>query len=94
MNKVIIFSHESDIDGLGCVILAKLAFSNIDYILSPNTDSLEIKFREYIDSNKLVRYDKIFVTDLSLYEPSLTMVAESSLKDKVSVFDHHKAAIQ
>ena len=94
MNKVIIFSHESDIDGLGCVILAKLAFSNIDYILSPNTDSLEIKFREYINSNKLDYYDKIFVTDLALYEPALTMVAESSLKDKVLVFDHHKAAIE
>ena len=50
MDKVIIFSHESDIDGLGCVILAKLAFNNLDYVLSPNTDSLETKFREYINS--------------------------------------------
>ena len=94
MDKVIIFSHESDIDGLGCVILAKLAFNNLDYVLSPNTDSLETKFREYINSNKLVYYDKIFVTDLALYESALTMVADSSLKDKVLVFDHHKAAIE
>lgn len=33
------------------------------------------------------------MTDLALYDPSLTMVAESSLRDKVHVFDHHKSSI-
>ena len=93
MNKKIIFSHESDIDGLGCVILAKLAFQDIDYVLAPNIEKLELKFRDYLENQKLDNYDKVFVTDLALYDPSLTKVAESSLKDKVLVFDHHEMAI-
>ena len=94
MNKVLIFSHESDIDGLGCVILAKLAFKEIDYILAPNIEKMEEKFRQCILSKKLDDYSKIFVTDVALYDPALTMVAESELKDKVLIFDHHKMAIE
>ncbi|MCI8498033.1 MAG: hypothetical protein HFG33_01340 [Bacilli bacterium] len=93
MTKKIIFSHESDIDGLGCAILSKLAFESVDCIFAPNIEKLESIFREFIESHKLDEYDDIYVTDLALYDPSLTMVAESSLKNKVHVFDHHKRAI-
>ena len=31
--KVLIFSHKNDIDGMGNVILAKLAFQEVDYKL-------------------------------------------------------------
>lgn len=94
MDSVIIFSHESDIDGIGCIILAKLAFKELHYVLAPNVEKLELTFRDYLKSGKLEQYDKIFITDLALYDPSLTIVAESSLKDKVFVFDHHKRAIE
>lgn len=93
MTKKILFSHESDIDGLGCAVLSKLAFKNVDCIFVPNIEKLELIFREFIELHKLDEYDDIYVTDLALYDPSLTMVAESSLKDKVHVFDHHKKAI-
>lgn len=91
--KNIIFSHESDIDGLGCIILSKLAFEEVDYLLKPNVYKLEKTFRNYIETGNLSQYDKIYVTDLALHNPSLKMVAESSLKDKVLIFDHHKSAI-
>lgn len=94
MEKILLFSHESDIDGLGCVVLAKLAFKNLDYVLLPDIRKLELTFREYIQSDKLANYDRIYVTDLALYDPALTMVEESSLKDRVLVFDHHKMAIK
>lgn len=94
MNKVFIFSHESDIDGIGCIILAKLAFKEPKFVLAPNVEKLELIFRDYLKSGQLEQYDKIFITDLALYDPSLTLVAESSLKDKVFVFDHHKRAIE
>lgn len=91
--KIIIFSHESDIDGLGCIVLGKLAFKEIDHVLVPNVEKLELSFREYVESGDFDQYSRIYVTDLALYDPSLTMVAESPLKDKVKVFDHHKRAI-
>lgn len=93
MKKTIIFSHESDIDGLNCIVLGKLAFCEIDYVLVSNVEKLELSFRKYIESGNLNKYSKIYVTDLALYNPALTMVAESSLKNKVHVFDHHKRAI-
>ena len=94
MDRIIIFSHESDIDGLGCVILTKLAFPETEYVLAPNVEKLELIFRNFLQSGKLENYYKIFVTDLALYDPSLTIVAESPLKDKVLVFDHHKMSIE
>ncbi len=94
MKKTIIFSHDSDIDGLGCVVLSKLAFDNLDYVVVTNVEKLETVFRSYLESSKLDKYDNIYITDLALYDPSLTMVATSSLRDKVLVFDHHKRAIE
>ncbi len=93
VQKNIIFSHESDIDGLGCIVLGQLAFEEVDYVLVPNVEKLEQTFRKYLEAGKLDKYNKVFVTDLALYDPSLTRVAKSSLKDKVLVFDHHKRAI-
>lgn len=93
MNKVIVFSHESDVDGLGNIVLAKLAFNDIDYVLSHDVEALEVTFRKYIETKSLDEYEKIYITDLSLYDPALTMVADSELKEKTLVFDHHQRSI-
>lgn len=92
--KVIIFSHESDIDGMGSIVLGKLAFGNIDYELAPNPKPMELIFRKYLEESKLYDYDYIFVTDLALENPSLDMVyKDEKLNKKVFVFDHHQKAI-
>ena len=92
--KVIIFSHENDIDGLGNIILGKMAFEDIDYVLASNVNVLEAKFRKYLEKGTLYQYDRIFVTDLALYDPSIEMVSKDPvLSKKVLVFDHHKSAI-
>lgn len=93
MQKTIIFSHDADIDGLGNIVLGNIAFQNLEYHLYPSVELLEKDFRNYIESGKLEDYDNIYVTDLALYDPSLTMVEQSSLRDKVHVFDHHQRAI-
>ncbi len=91
--KVLLFSHKSDIDGLGSVILGSVAFSDFTYELFEDVNDLEIKFRNYINLNYFDKFDRVFITDLALYEPSLSMVASSELSKKVLVFDHHQAAI-
>ena len=91
--KRIIFSHESDIDGMGGVILSKIAFDDISYELFPNTDELELKVREYISNKELDKYDFIYITDLSLQRPAIDLVNESNLKSKIRIFDHHQKAI-
>ena len=92
--KTIIFSHESDIDGLGSIILGRIAFGEIDYVLVPNINTLETRFREMLESGELDKYENIYVTDLTLYNPSADIVKNNpTLSKKVIVFDHHKSAI-
>ena len=92
--KVVIFSHESDIDGLGSIILGKIAFKKLDYVLSPNVDTLEVKFRSMLENNKLDEYDNIYITDLMLHKPAIDIVDNDLiLSKKVKIFDHHKSSI-
>lgn len=93
MKKVIIFSHQSDIDGINAIILAKMAFPNLVYQLSPGFKELDAIFNNYFNNNLLNAYEQIFITDLALIEPTLTKVANSNLKDKILIFDHHQMSI-
>lgn len=92
--KVLLFTHKSDIDGMGNAVLAKLAFEEVEYVLC-ETFSLQEKIAKYYNNEKIYDYDKIFVTDLWLEEPTLSKVAnDKKLKDKFFVFDHHKSALE
>ena len=88
--KVLIFSHKNDIDGMGNVILAKLAFKEVDYILC-ETFELDANVMNCIDTQTIYQYHKIFITDLCLNEKSLKRINEDEeLKTKVQIIDHHK----
>lgn len=92
--KVLLFTHLSDIDGMGNAVLAKLAFHDVDYVLC-ETFNLQNEILKYYSDKSIYSYDKVFVTDLWLEEPLLSRVAhDEKLKDKFFVFDHHKSAIK
>lgn len=94
-NRALLFSHKNDIDGIGCVVLALAAFPSVEYILSSNVYELEHEFRDNFQNNNLYKYDKIYITDLSLYNPSVELVSKDPvLSQKVLVFDHHQTAIK
>ena len=92
--KALLFTHKSDIDGMGNAVLAKLAFEEVDYVLC-ETFNLQKEISKYYDDGSIYHYDKIFVTDLWLEEPTLSKVAnDEQLKNKFFVFDHHKSALE
>lgn len=92
--KILLFTHKSDIDGMGNVVLAKLAFDEVDYVLC-ETFNLQNEIAQYYDNGSIYNYDRIFVTDLWLEEPTLSKVAnDKKLNDKFFVFDHHKSALE
>ena len=92
--KVLLFTHKSDIDGMGNVVLAKLAFENVNYVLS-ETFNLQNEISKFYEDGSIYNYDMIFVTDLWLEEPTLTKVAkDKKLQGKFFVFDHHKSALE
>ena len=92
--NVLLFTHKSDIDGMGNVVLAKLAFQKVEYVLC-ETFNLQEEVKKYLDNEKIYSFDRIFVTDLWLEEPTLSEVANNErLRDKFYVFDHHKSALE
>lgn len=91
--KVLLFTHEQDIDGMGSVILGSKAFKNFDYVPC-KTFEIDINFKQYIDNGNIYDYDLIFITDLCLHEPILTFINNDKiLKERVLVLDHHKTEI-
>ena len=90
--KVLIFTHRSDIDGMGGAVLAKLAFSKVDYVLC-ETFNLQDEISKFYDNGSIYEYDQIFITDLWLSEPMLSKVGnDEKLNNKIFVFDHHESA--
>ncbi len=91
--KVLIFTHKSDIDGMGGAVLAKLAFEDVTYVLT-ETFKLQNEIKKYYDNGSIYNYDLVFVTDLWLEEPMRSKVAKDErLKNKFFVFDHHESAL-
>lgn len=88
--KILLFTHKNDIDGMGNVVLSKLAFDKVDYELCGTFDLVK-KVSQYYEDGKIYNYDKIFITDLCLEEPILSIIAsDNKLKGKILNLDHHK----
>lgn len=85
-NKVLVISHEDDIDGLGGVILGYLAFKDIDYMLIHVTEQTEI-----VDFVKNSNYEKVFITDLGLEDKIADEINELGMN--ILHFDHHETSM-
>lgn len=95
MNKILLFTHKSDIDGMGEIILSKIAFGEIDYIMCTNVDNLGIKIMEEYNKGTLYNYDTIYITDLSVKKDVADIIFnDEKIKDKILLFDHHASAIE
>ena len=67
--KIKLFSH-CDLDGIGCAVLAYLAFGrdNVDVEFC-NYDDVDEKVETLLSNSDLRNlYDKIFITDISISE--------------------------
>ena len=72
--KILLFTHKSDIDGIGSVVLAKLAFRKVEYVLC-ETYKLQNEVVKYYDNGNIYDFDKVFITDLWLEEPIISKIA-------------------
>ena len=92
--KVLVFGHKDCIDGMGGVILAKLAFDYVNYELC-DPEELPKLLQDYLDDNSIYTFDKIFIVDLWLTDPLLEEISkDSNLNNKLFIFDHHRSAIE
>lgn len=92
MRKVLLFTHKNDIDGMGSAVLARLAFTYVDYVLC-ETFELQKAIEEYFENGKIYTYDMIYIADLWLEEPMFSRLAtDKRLSGKWIIFDHHKSS--
>lgn len=95
MSKVMLITH-TDLDGVGCAILAYLAYGreNVD-VEYCDYDNVNEKVEEFIEQEELFKsYDTVFITDISVSDDVANMIdALDTLSRRVHLFDHHDTAI-
>lgn len=90
--KYKLFTH-TDLDGVGCAILAYLAFGR---------ENVDVEYCNYNDVNEKVsdfliygtpgEYKNIFITDISVSEELAKMSNKYTVDDLWHLFDHHNTA--
>lgn len=94
--KIKIFTH-TDLDGIGCVVLAYLAFEkeNVD-VEYCNYDDVDNKVEAFMENEDLYRsYDSIFITDISVSDQVASMIdCLDKVERTVRLFDHHGTALR
>ena len=93
--KIKLFTHGADLDGIGCAILAYLAFGR---------ENVDVEYCDYKDVDEKVEtllsnsdlrnlYDKIFITDISISEELAKAIDVWINPFNVRLFDHHATAL-
>ena len=75
---MLIISHRNDIDGMGGVVLLKLACKDVDYILCEDYNINQIFMKEYLEGC-LDKYDKIFITHAGIGDDHVKVVYDHIL---------------
>ena len=83
-----LFTH-TDLDGISCEILGKIAFEEDINVVRCNYGDIDAKVEEFI--NRAEEYDKLFITDISVNKEIADKLL--SVSDKVILLDHHKTAL-
>lgn len=95
MNKKYYMATHTDLDGVGCAILAYLAFGQ---------DDVDADFCDYKNINDRVTdvikaelyygvYDKMFITDISVNDEVAAMIDEKAARLGITLLDHHATAL-
>lgn len=83
-----LFTH-TDLDGVGCAVLAKLAFQNEVDIEYCNYNEINEKVLEYINQNN--NKVPIYITDISVNEEVANLLDK---RGNVQLLDHHPTALE
>ena len=89
--KVKLFTH-TDLDGVGCAIVAKTAFENVSVEYCDYKD-IDEKIVHFIVGGGYAKYDRIFITDISVKEQVAEMINDLFNQGVgFQLVDHHGTA--
>lgn len=86
-----LFTH-TDLDGVGCAILAKYVFGDnvdIEYCECNEVDEKIMNFFE----NTIKPYKHVYITDISVSDKVASEIDSRSWKEKITLLDHHPTAL-
>ena len=86
-----LFTH-TDLDGVGCAVLAKLAFGDDVDIEYCGYDNIDDRVRNFICEVRPTEVEAIYITDISVSYETAQCIEDEGFKDIVRLFDHHKTA--
>lgn len=87
--RVKLFTH-TDLDGVGCEIVGRLAFDNIDVTHCDYHNVNEV-IEEFIKVQGYSDFDKIYITDISVNK-NVARLLDTYIPNKVKLIDHHETA--
>lgn len=89
-----LFTH-TDLDGVGCAILAYLAFGienvAVEYC---NYDDIDLRVSQFFIKGNPGEYDKVFITDISINENLAADIDRYAKSGLWRLFDHHQTALE
>ncbi|WP_145413415.1 DHH family phosphoesterase [Paenibacillus xylanexedens] len=93
--KIKLFTH-TDLDGVGCAIIAKLAFDEVD-VEYCNYNEIDQKVKDFTGLMKFKEYDKVYITDISVSKEVADLIEYSVTEKKeylnrYQLIDHHATA--
>ena len=90
--KIKMFTH-TDLDGVGCAILAYLAFGrenvDVEYCDYSNVND---KVEDFFVNGCAGEYDKVFITDISISNELAQAIDKYAVDGLWHLFDHHNTA--
>lgn len=91
--RVKLFTH-TDLDGVSCSILGKLAFGHNIHIEHCDYNNINERIGRFIEKD-LAKYDRVYITDISVNEEVAETIdaLEKYVGHKFVLLDHHETAI-
>jgi uncharacterized protein len=92
MMKVKLFTH-TDLDGVGCAVVAENAFQDVD-IEYVDYGEVNAVFNAFLDEHgEETEYDRVFMTDISIDRETAIRLNSLPVRFKFTLVDHHKTAL-
>jgi oligoribonuclease NrnB/cAMP/cGMP phosphodiesterase (DHH superfamily) len=90
MNNKKLFTH-TDLDGVSCAILAKLAWKEMVDIEFCNYNDVDEKVLNFFESKLTKTYETVYITDISVKDSTAQRIDGQA---RIRLLDHHQTALE
>ncbi|MCT8975515.1 DHHA1 domain-containing protein [Clostridium sp. CX1] len=96
-----LFTH-NDLDGVGCAVLALLAFNKVDVEYCGYND-INDKVKDFIENKEYSNYNHVYITDISINQELAELIENThpdnfkegfNLCESFTLIDHHPTAME